>query len=184
MKIYFEGGDPAGRNKDTSVRAQRAFSVLAAHVAAGRMPRFVACGSRRSAYEQFVAATRRGERAALLIDSEEPVTGADAWAHVATRKDDEMPRPQQAADHDLQLMATCTEAWALADTDAAATVFGEHVRVTAKWTNLEVRDRRDLAKLLGSKPKVFDALARTRVEELRTRCPAWGARFIAFLTRL
>ena len=64
----------------------------------GRMPRIVACGSRRDAYESFCTALETGESAFLLVDSEAPVSGQNQqgqsdtwlpWQHLAQRPGDQ-----------------------------------------------------------------------------------------------
>jgi len=65
---------------------------------AGIMPRIVACGGRRNAYESFCLALSNGEVAFLLVDSEAPVrpehqqgdpeTGWQPWSHLLARDGD------------------------------------------------------------------------------------------------
>jgi len=46
----------------------------------GRMPRIVACGGRRNAYESFVTALETdGRPPMLLVDAEGPVQQAGPW---------------------------------------------------------------------------------------------------------
>lgn len=98
------------------------------------MPRIVACGTRRAAYDQFahaLAARSTDEALYLLVDSEGPVTSAEPWAHVAMRKSDGWSMPPGAHDEDLHLMVQVMETWFLADRAALQRVFGKDFRTSA-----------------------------------------------------
>ena len=92
----------------------------------GRMPRFVCCGGRSSAYEDFctaIARAREDEFIVLLVDSEQPVnTGVGSWSHLKSR--DDWDQPTGATDEHAHLMVQCMEAWFLADRGTLGTYFG------------------------------------------------------------
>jgi hypothetical protein len=89
------------------------------------MPRIVACGGRRSAFDDYCTALRNGERAMLLVDSECAVTVASPWRHLSERPGDAWPRPEGAQEHDCHLMVQCMESWFLADRTVLAKFFGQ-----------------------------------------------------------
>ena len=97
------------------------------------MPRVVACGSRRRAYDQFRAAINEAETGnfiVLLVDSEAAVTSGDSpWEHL--RKRDNWAQPSAAADDSAQLMVQCMEAWFVADRQSLSEYFGKGFRPTA-----------------------------------------------------
>jgi hypothetical protein len=90
------------------------------------MPRIVACGRRKQAYDDFCTALRQGQHAAmLLVDSEDPVTVSSPWMHLLQRPADAWPTPQNATGDDCHLMVQCMESWFLADPDTLKTFFGQ-----------------------------------------------------------
>lgn len=117
------------------------------------MPRIVACGTRRAAYEHYahaLAAQNPDEASYLLVDSEGPVTGAEPWAHVAMRKGDGWSMPPGAREEDLHLMVQVMETWFLADRAALQRIFGKGLRASA------LPNRDDIENV--SKEEVFRAL--------------------------
>lgn len=71
VTIYIEGGGDAPQLK---ARCRKAFNKFIQGMGfEGSMPKLVACGSRRNAYEQFCTAMKQGKKALLLVDSEAPV---------------------------------------------------------------------------------------------------------------
>ena len=85
MKLYVEGGGDANLLKTACRKGFSEFLKKAG--LAGKLPRIVACGSRRNAYDSFCTAVGRGERALLLVDSEEAVNSApphQPWQHLAS----------------------------------------------------------------------------------------------------
>lgn len=131
-RLFVEGG---GDRSDLRTECRKGFRRLLERAGlAGRMPRIVACGGRRAAYEQFVHALANrdpGEALYLLVDSEGPVTHSDPWKHVAARKGDQWSMPTDAHEEDLHLMVPVMEAWFLADRDALQRCFGKELRASA-----------------------------------------------------
>ena len=97
------------------------------------MPRVVACGSRRRAYDQFRAAINEAEIGnfiVLLVDSEAAVVAGDSsWEHL--RKRDNWARPSAATDDSAQLMVQCMEAWFIADRQSLGAYFGKDFKAAA-----------------------------------------------------
>lgn len=90
------------------------------------MPRIVASGGRRQAYDDFCTALKNGHYAAmLLVDSEDPVPVASPWMHLLQRSGDSWPTPEGTSDDDCHLMIQCMETWCLADRDALKAFFGQ-----------------------------------------------------------
>lgn len=120
VTVYVEGG---GDSAELKGQCRRGFRELLANAGfGGRLPRVVACGPRNRAFRNFERALRNGDgHPILLVDSEDPVTGADrsdanpsgAWRHLLRR--DGWTRPSGAADDQAQLMVTTMETWLLAD---------------------------------------------------------------------
>jgi predicted ATPase len=128
-KLFVEGG---GDNDSLKTECRRAYAMLLEKAGfKGRMPRIVACGGRRNAFDQFATAVGAGEGPPplLLVDSEEPVETGDPWEHVAHRLDDLWVRPAEATEDQLHFMVQCMEAWFLADRIASESFLG---RVSTK----------------------------------------------------
>jgi Domain of unknown function (DUF4276) len=123
-KIYVEGG---GNQKRTIQACRAAFAkYFQKVVAAGRQPRIVACGSRQSAYRDFLKGLddRKYDRVLLLIDAEGPVASRDdAWSHLL--KYDKWLKPAQAAADAAHLMIQCMESWFMADKHFLEIFYGE-----------------------------------------------------------
>lgn len=152
VKIYVEGGGDASALRRECRRAFTEFFRRAGF--AGRMPSVVACGSRRSAFEDFRAAVRRSSEdqfLMLLVDSEEAVADADTpWQHVSKR--DRWSRPACAADDSLCLMVQCMEAWLVADTDNLKAYYGQgfNLRKLPRRPEVERIPKADLYAALDS----------------------------------
>jgi hypothetical protein len=94
IKLFVEGGGDS-RVLKTACREGFAEFLLKAGLG-GNMPRIVACGSRRAAFEDFCTAISNSQRALLLVDSETPVDskhqkGDDntlwkPWSHLVQRE--------------------------------------------------------------------------------------------------
>lgn len=132
VKLYVEGGGDTAALKSACREGFAKFIEKAG--LKGRMPRIVACGSRRDAYESFCTALALGDTAMLLVDSEAPVaelhqTGPFEtwlpWDHLAQRPGDQWPKPANAADNACHLMTQCMESWLLADGATLKTYFGQ-----------------------------------------------------------
>ena len=138
MKLYVEGGGDAASLKSACREGFANFLEKAGFK--GKMPRIIACGSRRNAYESFCTALKNGDKALLLVDSEEPISAdlqrgdsslADIrkqwapWQHLAKRKGDEWEKPHDASDAQCHLMVQCMEAWLLADRETLKSFFAQ-----------------------------------------------------------
>lgn len=139
VTVYLEGG---GNRRELRTKCRRGFSDFFRKAGlAGRMPKLVACGARRMAYDGFRAAfDRSGEIfVVLLVDSEEPVTeNAGSWDHLSRR--DNWGKPTRAADDNAHLMVQCMEAWFLADKDALVEYFGDGFNRKALPAQANVED--------------------------------------------
>ena len=144
VRIYVEGG---GNTEKTKEECRAGFLTLFEKCGfKGRMPRIIACGSRREAYDRFKSAQREsgGNYVALLVDSEDRIADIEKpWEHLEQRKDDNMPRPFGATDEQAFLMVTCMETWIIADRDALKRHYGDKFQETAlpALMDLEQRDR-------------------------------------------
>ena len=125
--IYVEGGgnDNAALRKECVAGLT---ALLRKAGLAGRMPRIVASGSRKEAYDDFCDALEHRQPQdifLLLVDSEEAVSTANPWAHLKTRQGDGWSRPIGATDDDCHLMTQCMETWLVADGPEFAKFFGK-----------------------------------------------------------
>ena len=137
VRLYVEGGGDA-RSLKTDCREGFA-NFLSKAGLKDHMPRIIACGGRRNAYESFCTAIENGESAFLLIDSEAPVvpqagepksTEQDRlqwlpWLHLKQQNGDNWDKPQSANDTDCHLMVQIMENWFLADSATLTTFFGD-----------------------------------------------------------
>jgi hypothetical protein len=197
-KLFVEGG--GDHNDALKTECRRAFTALLEKAGfKGRMPRVVACGGRRNAYEQFCTAIRGGEAAILLVDSEAPVVQEDPWQHVAQRPGDEWDLPAGATKDHLHLMAQCMEAWFLADRRALKEFFGpgflesalpaaaivpEDVGKLDLYQKLRQATRKTKTKGAYDKGKhAFRLLAMLNPSLVR-KAGSWAERFFATLDRL
>src|SRR5271163_2560153 len=105
VKVYVEGG--GDHNKALQSESRRGFSEFFRKAGlVGRMPRVVACGGRRNAYESFRSSQEnpgRNEHPILLVDSEAPVAD-QPWDHVRLRDGDRWERPAGASEDQIHLM--------------------------------------------------------------------------------
>ena len=131
IRVYVEGGGDSNRLRRQCRNGFREFFEKAG--LKGRMPRVVACGSRRRAYDQFSAAINEAETGnfiVLLVDSEAAVASGDSsWEHL--RKRDNWTQPSAAADASAQLMVQCMEAWFVADRQSLGVYFGKDFNAVA-----------------------------------------------------
>jgi hypothetical protein len=125
VTIYIEGG---GDEPQLKARCRKAFNKFMQKMGfKGSMPKLVACGSRRNAYEQFCTAVKQGKKAMLLVDSEAPVKKEhefDPWPHLQQREGDGWTAPPSATAADCHLMVECMENWFLADIPALKGYYG------------------------------------------------------------
>jgi hypothetical protein len=197
-KLFVEGG--GNHNDALKTECRRAFTALLEKAGLkGRMPRVVACGGRRNAYEQFCTAIAGGEEAILLVDSEAPVAVGDPWQHVARRPGDEWDRPDGATEDHLHLMVQCMEAWFLADRRALRDYFGQGFQENAlpvagcipeEVGKLDLYSRLDQAtrkaKTKGAYDKGRHSFKLLAVIDpvLVRKAGGWSERFFATLDRL
>lgn len=153
--IYLEGG---GDSNQLKIRCREGFRKLLAKCGlAGRMPKLVACGGRRTAFDRFKTAHEtapEGEYVALLIDSEDPLADNEAtWAHLTAR--DGWDRPRRADDVQVLLMTTCMETWIVVDRKMLAQHYGQKLRTSAlpPLANVESRARHDVQTRLETATK-------------------------------
>ena len=122
VTIYIEGGGHGPNSASLQQTFRSSFRQLLIKAGfTGRLPKIVACGPRRSAYESFRDAPPRAEEyPILLVDSESlvddehrPSNPAGAWQHLQSH--DSWARPSGAADDQAQMMVTTMETWLLVD---------------------------------------------------------------------
>jgi len=141
VRIYVEGG---GDSASLHVLCREGFSRFLKRAGfEGRMPRIVACGSRRAAHDRFRMACEHphsdGDVALLLIDSERPVGDEPSpWAFLARNPEDRFDKPANATDDHCHLMVVCMESWFLADKGVLCTFFGKDFRPQALPQNPRV----------------------------------------------
>ncbi len=149
VHLYVEGGGDARSLRITCRRGFRKFFEKAG--LAGAMPRILARGSRRSAYEAFCTATSQpGDVCVfLLVDSEDAVAKEDGpWEHLKKRPEDRWPKPAAASDEQCHLMVQIMESWFLADKPALAQYFGKGFKEGAlpKQEEIEAIPKADVFK--------------------------------------
>lgn len=129
LRLYVEGG---GDSKLLRTACRQGFSEFLGKAGlTGHMPRIVACGGRKQAYDDFCTALSNGEKALLLVDSEDHVTTASPWQHLLIRTGDQWPTPAGAREEHCHLMVQCMESWFLADRQTLQTFFGQGFKANA-----------------------------------------------------
>ena len=187
-EIFLEGG--GDRNSDRA-RCREGFRKLFERCGfRGKMPKFVACGGRTEAYDDFKTAHSQaspGDFIALLVDSEDPVANVEeTWQHVALRLGDKWAKPSGADDEQLLFMTTSMETWIVIDRTTLKTHFGPKLRDSAlpSLQNIEHRDRhvvlRDLENASRDCPgpyskgqKSFEVLGKLNPEVLEQHLPSF-----------
>ena len=154
VKVYVEGAGPSATSKREFRQGLKTFFEKTN--LKGRMPRFVCCGGRESAYDDFCTALSRAkdnEFIVLLVDSEGPVAASTgAWSHLKWN------RPSGANDDNAHLMVQCMESWFLADRSTLRLYFGRGFRENS------LPNRTDVENIL--KQDVFRSLdAATRLSK-------------------
>jgi hypothetical protein len=124
--LYVEGGGETASLKTECRQGFHEFLVKAGFD--GRMPRIVACGSRKTAYDNFRQALSEGKKAVLLVDSEAPFEARTSWEHLNKRPGDQWTKPDNATDDSCILMVQCMEYWLIGDKDALKDFFGKEFR--------------------------------------------------------
>lgn len=152
VRVYVEGG---GKGPALRTKCREAFNKLISRAGLqGRMPRIVACGSRKEAFDDFCTAQRHAgpdDFICLLVDSEDSVPdGTPAWIFLANRLPDKWEQPPNAIDENAHLMVQCMEAWLLADPAALERFYGNGFRRNA------IPNRADVEKI--PKRDIFTAL--------------------------
>ena len=186
VKIYVEGG---GDTNALRTRCRQGFSEFFAKAGLrGRMPRIVASGGRRQAFDDFDTALRKAgaeDFIVLLVDAEAPVApGNGAWSHLHNHGP--WAQPAAAVNDNAHLMVQCMEAWFLADQDSLAAYFGNGFNRSALPARPEVEDieKEDLLNGLkaatrrcdkkgsyGKGPHSFEILARIDPARVRNASP-------------
>ena len=126
VKVFIEGGGDSEALHSELRRGFAAFFVKAG--CKGKMPKIVAGGGRDHTFDRFQTAVTNGERAVLLVDSEELVVEncESPWQHFQKRTGDQhWTKPQNASNDDAHLMVCCMESWFLADRDTLRRYFGQ-----------------------------------------------------------
>jgi len=182
VKLYVEGG---GDSEATHTELRQAFSSLLRAAGAQRLPRIIACGSRRQTLDDFnnaVEQMRESERPFVLVDSESPVDeGASIWDHL--RKEDRWVKPKAAASDSGFLMIQCMETWLVADAAAIEKYCGAgfNRKSLPQWPILEAVAKLTVQKALESatrrgKPYAkgqvsFEILGKVAPSKLEAACP-------------
>lgn len=192
LQIFVEGG---GKGDESLIDCRKAFNRLIERAGfSGRMPRVIACGSRRQAFERFEQACAQGTHdSLLLVDSEGPVDQTSPWTHVRLRDGDGWSRPPDASDEDLHLMVECMEAWIVADIANLRVYYGPALQDNALPARpAENIPKRDLYVALdratrqagryGKGKDAFKLLQAINPATLRASCP-WAERFFAELDK-
>ncbi len=144
IRVYVEGGGDTRANQEP-LRA--AFSKLFSKAGfAGRLPKFIGCGGRQQAFDDFQIALRKAEENTiyiLLVDSEDPIQ-EPPWKHLKTR--DNWNQPSNTTDAQVHFMATCMETWLIADRENLRRFFGQSFNENAlpAPTDPETRNRKTL----------------------------------------
>jgi hypothetical protein len=197
VTLFVEGG--GDHNAALKARCRRGFSKLLERAGfKNRMPRIVACGGRRQAYDQFCTALnglRPGDAVLLLVDAETEVGATSPWVHVRQREGDEWPKPAGAEDRHLHLMVQTMEAWFLADRAVLGAFFGKEFRenaLPAATAKIEKVSKSDLNDRLGNATRStqkgtyskgehsFDLLAKIDLMRVCKASP-WAKRFVSEL---
>jgi len=184
--IYLEGG---GDSKELHTRCREGFRKLLEKCGyEGKMPRLIACGGRRSAFEDFRFA--HGNRVpddfiALMIDSEDPLADTKAtWDHLENR--DGWEKPFEAADEQVLFLTTCMETWIITDRDSLSSHYGSGLQASAlpPLTIMEERNRHDIQDSLVHATRdcknayqkgrrSFDILSKLKPEALKPHLPSF-----------
>ncbi len=124
IRVYVEGG---GDNHPTITKCRYGFSEFLRKVMPPMtMPRIIACGGRKQAFDRFCTAIDKypDNFCLLIVDSEGPVTDGEApWTFL--RRNDQWAAPDDATDQQVHLMVQMMETWFLADKPALEKFYGQ-----------------------------------------------------------
>ena len=195
MRLYVEGG---GDSKLLRTACREGFSTFLKRAGlVGHLPRIVACGGRRQAYEDFCTALKQGTHAAmLLVDSENPVAGQSPWEHLFEQTGDSWKAPPNATDDDCHLVVQCMESWFLTDHETLGAFFGQGfsaAKLPHPSKNIETLTKASVYQALadsthacktkapyGKGEHSFKLLARIDPHRVIAGSP-WASRFVANL---
>ena len=146
VKVYLEGGGrgtdrtrrKSGRSEQSSKFREGFIKYIKKAKLTGKMPRFLPCGSRERAFNDFKKAVANGEAALLLVDAEQPVKTRGPWQHLKAR--DNWDRPDPATDDQCHLMVQVMESWFLADADALTSFYGQNFQESALPQNPRIEE--------------------------------------------
>ena len=174
VKIYVEGG---GESKSLHTKCREGFRKLLEKAGfVGHMPRIIACGSRREAFDDFRTAmmdSGADEYPILLVDSEGSVSSG-AWEHLHSR--DGWDKPLDAEEDQAHLMVQCMETWCIADRETLRAFFGQHVHEGSLPPDVDLENR--------AKDDVQNALMQATRQCGRDREYSKGKRSFELLARL
>jgi hypothetical protein len=184
LHVYVEGGgDTVAQRKPLRV-ALGQWIEAAVPEARGRV-RVHPGGGRQETYQRFCTAIADSDGfCLLLVDSEEAVTAATRWQHVANREGDCWTCPLGVGEDNLHFMAQTMETWLCADPSALAMYFGQGFNTgkLPKRLDIEGESKPDVNSKLAAasrtsrrgpydKGKHLDALARISPILVLARCP-------------
>ncbi|HEY9867892.1 MAG TPA: DUF4276 family protein [Candidatus Obscuribacterales bacterium] len=146
IRIYAEGG---GDRADTKTLLRKGFNKFLEPLidiarSKGISWRFIPCGSRREAFDDFTVAVRTYDDAfvALLVDSEAAVAKSPK-AHLESRPDEKVILPDLPDDH-FHLMVQSMETWIVADIDILKDFYKHNFASLPKTQDIEQVDRHQL----------------------------------------
>ena len=203
--LYVEGGGDARTSLNECRKGFRIFLEKAGFE--GKMPRIVACGGRRQAYEQFCQKVKEAERykdcfPLLLIDSECAVDtkyerGAmeewNPWEFLKKSEGENWVCPEGASDSQCHFMVQCMESWILCDVQNLMSFYGQGFSPDSlpQNENIEMVDKQTIyssitnatrnSRTKGSYNKgnhSFKLLETTDPRKVKEKSK-WAARFIA-----
>lgn len=183
FKLYVEGG--GDRNHQLRQLCREGFTkFLKTAGLCGNMPRVVACGGRKAAFDDFCIAIKNGEKAILLVDSECTLLSESSWEHLGARTGDKWQRPKGTTDEQCYLMVQCMESWFLADIETLEKYYGHGFkRDRLPASNPEEIDKNDIYNALKRATQNCDKndykkgrdsfviLGGLNPDKVRTRCP-------------
>jgi hypothetical protein len=116
INIYVEcGGDQAS----LKTKCRKGFRLFFEKILPeGKMPKIIACGSRKDTYDRFCTAILgyKNTFCILLVDSEGPVAdNANRWFYLKARSEDGWNKPDNADEENVHFMVQCMESWFIAD---------------------------------------------------------------------